>query len=409
VTAEVLTESPDVQRLDRNRVRLAFLAMMLGGVALGTTEFASLGLLPEIARGVGESIPTTSAIVSAYALGVVVGAPLFAVLGARLPRKTLLLALLAGILVTNAWSALAPGFTSLVAARFAAGLPHGTYFGIAVVLAASFVAPERRGRAIAVVMSGLTFSMIVGVPLSTFLGQRLGWQSAFWAVTVIAVASVAMVAALVPQARGGESVGVAAEVAALRRPQVWFSLGVIALGFAGVFAVYSFVAPVMTEVAHLSEGGVPLVLALFGLGATIGNLVGGRLAEWSVDGSIAIGFAITFAVLVTMPLTAHHAVTGSLAFFLLAFGGFAVNPGVTTRILDAAGKGQSLAAALVHSAFNLANALGAFVGAQVIDAGLGWTAPALAGAAFALGGLGVLLLAVAHARRDAVRTAQVAC
>lgn len=382
-------------------VWLSIGALALGGFGIGTTEFATMGVLPDVAGDLGATVPEGGHLVSAYALGVVVGAPTLAVLAARLPRKALLLVLMAAFTLGNALSALAPTFGSLVLARFASGLPHGAYFGIAAIVAASIVPPDRRARAVARVMLGLTVANLVGVPLATLLGQALGWRSTYWAVTVIGALAVLAVAHWVPTVPALPGASPRRELRALSSLQVWLTLGIGAVGFGGFFAVYSYITPTLVEVAGYSEAGVPVVLALFGLGMTIGTEVGGRLADRSVVRTIYVGMGSTALVLLAFTVTAHSVVPAAVTGFLIGACGSLALPALTTRLMDVAGDAQSLAAAGNHAAFNVANAVGAFLGGAVIAAGLGWTAPAVVGALLAAGGLGVLTVSVALERREA--------
>jgi DHA1 family inner membrane transport protein len=382
---------PDGAARRRFPLAVSLTALALGGFGIGTTEFVSMGLLPQIAGDLGATVPEGGHLVSAYAVGVVVGAPLVAVLAARLPRTGLLVALMSAFALGNALSALAPTFGSLVAARFAAGLPHGAYFGIGALVAAGLVPPDRRGRAVAVVMSGLTVANLLGVPASAWLGQAFGWRTTYWLVTVVAVLAAAAVAATVPRVAAERGAGMRSEVSALRRPQVWFALGTGAVGFGGMFAVYSYLSPLVTEVTGWSVRSVPVVLAVYGLGMTLGMPVGGRLVDWSVSRSVVIGLGGMLALLLTLPLVAATGWAMLLWVFCLAFAASVTVPALQTRLMDVAGQGQSLAASLNHSAFNVANAAGAFGGGLVIEAGLGWTSPALLGAGLAAAGLLVVL------------------
>lgn len=367
-------------------------ALALGGFGIGTTEFATMGVLPDVTGDLGATIPQGGHLVSAYALGVVVGAPLLAVLAARLPRKMLLLALMAAFTVGNALSALAPGFGALEIARFASGLPHGAYFGIASIVAASLVPPGRRARAVARVMLGLTVANIVGVPLATTLGQTAGWRSTYWAVSGIGVLALVAVARLVPRVAALPGASPRRELGALRRPQVLLALLVGAVGFGGFFAVYSYITPTLTEVSGFGAAGVPVALALFGLGMTVGTELGGRLADrWSVVPTIYAGMAASGVVLLLFTVTAHHPVTAAVTVFFIGASGSTALPALQTRLMDVAGDAQSLAAAGNHAALNVANALGAFLGGLVLAAGYGYTAPALVGAVLAAAGLGVML------------------
>ena len=380
-------------------VWLSLTALAVGGFGIGTTEFATMGVLPDVTGDLGATIPQGGHLVSAYAVGVVVGAPVLAVLGARLPRKALLLALMAAFTVANGLSALAPTFGTLVVARFASGLPHGAYFGVAALVAASIVPPGRRARAVARVMLGLTIANVVGVPLATLLGQQLGWRSTYWSVTVIGVLALLAVARAVPETPLQEGAGARQELGALRRPQVWLTLLVGAAGFGGFFAVYSYISPTLTEVSGFSESGVPVALALFGIGMTIGTELGGRLADWSVVRSMYLGLGSTAIVLAVFPFTADGVVTAGLSVLLISVTGSLCLPALQTRLMDVAGDAQTLAAAGQHAALNVANALGAWLGGVVIAAGLGWTAPAVVGALLAVVGLGVLTVSTVLERQ----------
>jgi MFS transporter, DHA1 family, inner membrane transport protein len=385
-------------------VWLSLLALALGGFGIGTTEFASMGVLPNVAGDLGVSIPSAGHLISAYALGVVVGAPLFAVLTARVPRKALLLGLLAAFTVFNGASAVAPGFGWLFAARFASGLPHGAFFGIGAIVAAALVPPERRSRAISMMMLGLTVANIAGVPLSTWLGQRLGWRSTYATVAVIGVLALAAVARLVPRVAAQTGASPVQELGALRRPQVWLTLLVGAIGFGGFFAVYSYISPTLQTAAGYPAAAIPAVLALWGVGMTLGTIAGGRLADWSLPKSIWIGLGCVTGTLLTFPLASHQPVLASCWVFLLGASGSLMLPGLQTRLIDVAGHAQSLGAALNHSALNIANALGAFLGGLVLDAGFGYTSPALVGAGLGPGGLFVFSVSRRVDRRAAAGT-----
>ena len=384
-------------------VWLSLTALAVGGFGIGTTEFATMGVLPDVAGDLGATIPEGGHLVSAYAVGVVVGAPVLAVLGARLPRKALLLALMAAFTVANALSALAPTFGTLVLARFASGLPHGAYFGVAALVAASIVPPGRRARAVARVMMGLTVANVVGVPLATLLGQQLGWRSTYWAVAVIGLLALAAVTRAVPETPLQHGAGARQELGALHRPQVWLTLLVGAAGFGGFFAVYSYISPTLTNVSGFTESGVPVALALFGIGMTVGTELGGRLADWSVVRTMYLGLGSTAVVLAAFPVTARGVVSAGLSVLLIAVTGSLCLPALQTRLMDVAGDAQTLAAAGQHAALNVANAIGAWLGGVVIAAGLGWTAPAVVGALLAVLGLGVLTVSVVLERQDVDR------
>jgi len=377
------------------------LALGVGGFAIGTGEFVIMGLLPEVAADLGVTIPQAGHVISAYALGVVVGAPVLAVLTAHWARRALLVALMALFAAGNLASALAPGYLSLNLLRFVAGLPHGTYFGVAALVAASLAPPGRRAGAVGLVMSGLTSATLVGVPLAAWLGQHLGWRAAFVLVGAIALLACALVRRGVPDLPAPPGAGPWRELGALARPQVWMTLGIGAIGFGGMFAVFSYIKPTLTEVTGLAVDTVPLVLALFGAGMVVGNLVGSRLADRSLMRAIAGLLVWNALVLAAFVFSAPHAVAVSVNVFLVGTL-VAIAPALQIRLMDVAGDAQALAAALNHSAFNLANALGAWLGGVAIAAGLGWTSTGWVGALLALAGMAVFGLSVWHQRRAAV-------
>jgi len=394
--ASTAMRAPDA---DRTLLR-AVLALGVGGFSIGTGEFVIMGLLPEVARDIGVSIPQAGHVISAYALGVVIGAPVLAVLAAGWNRRALLIALMGIYALGNFASALAPGYLSLNLMRFLTGLPHGTYFGVAALVAATLAPPGARARAVGLVMLGLTGATLVGVPIAATLGQYFGWRAAFVFVGFIAVLAMVMVRRGVPDMPATAGASPLRELDALRRPQVWLTLGIGAIGFGGMFAVFSYIKPTLTEVAGLSVGHVPFVLALFGLGMVAGNLVGARLADKSLMRTIGGLLVWSVAVLVLFVFAAQHVVTAAIATFLIGTV-VAIGPALQIRLMDVAGEAQTLAAALNHSAFNMANALGAWLGGLAISAGLGWTSTGWVGALLGLAGLGIFAWALADARRRA--------
>nr|WP_246214659.1 MFS transporter [Modestobacter muralis] len=376
---------------------MAIVALALGGFAIGTTEFVTMGLLPDIADGVQASIPSAGHVISAYALGVVVGAPTIAALGARLPRRSLAIGLMAAFIAGNTLSAVAPGYTSLVLARFVAGLPHGAYFGVASLIAASLVPAHQRGRAVSSVMLGLASANVAGVPAATWLGQHLGWRSAYWAVVVVGALSVVAVLAVVPSIPGRSEATIRSELGALRRPQVVLTLLVATVGFGGMFAMYSYIAPTVTDEAGTSAGFVPVVLLAFGLGGVLGTALGGRLADRALFRSL-VGATIAVGLLLgVMVLAAGDIVALTLTVFAVAAAASTMVVLLQLRLMEVAGDAQMLGAALNHSALNAANALGAWLGGLVIAAGLGYRAPSAVGVGLAALGL-VFLAASARLR-----------
>jgi DHA1 family inner membrane transport protein len=380
-------------------------ALGVGGFAIGTGEFVIMGLLPEVARDLGVSIPQAGHVISAYALGVVIGAPLLAVMAAHWPRRSLLVALMALFAVGNFASAMAPGYLSMNLLRFVAGLPHGTFFGVAALVAASLAPPDKRASAVGLVMSGLASATLVGVPIAAWLGQHLGWRAAFALVGAIATLAAVLVRRHLPDMPAAQGAGPMRELSALGKPQVWLTLGIGAVGFGGMFSVFSYIKPLLTEVTGLSVDSVPLVLGLFGLGMVVGNLVGSRLADKSLMRTIAGLLVWNALVLAAMVFTAPHVVAVSFNVFLVGTI-VAIAPALQIRLMDVAGDAQTLAAALNHSAFNMANALGAWLGGVAIAEGFGWTSTGWVGLLLALGGLVVFGLAVwqqraAHAHQAA--------
>ncbi|MEV0467548.1 MFS transporter [Nocardia tengchongensis] len=370
----------------------AILALALGGFGIGTTEFVTMGLLPDIAASMRVSEPTAGHIVSAYALGVVVGAPVIAALCARVPRKRLLMAVMVAFTLGNAASVVAPTFATLTVARFVSGLPHGAYFGVASLAAASLAPVGQRAKAVAAVMLGLSAANVVGVPAATWLGQHLGWRDAFVVVAIIGLATVAALSRFVPELHGIRMTDPRTELTALRRPQVLLTLLVGAIGFGGMFAVYTYITTTLTDVSGLSITLVPLVLGLFGLGMVAGNIAGGVLADRGVDRAIFVALVSMVVILAGYVAAAHNPITAGIGAFLIGASGAALAPALQTRLMDVAHDAQTLAAALNHAALNIANAAGAWLGGLVIAAGLGYTAPAAVGAGLAV--LGVLVFVV---------------
>ncbi|MGO1901797.1 MAG: MFS transporter [Brachybacterium sp.] len=393
--------------LPPGRLRLVILAMSLGAFAIGTTEFASMGLLPQIARDLGVSIPQAGMLITLYALGVVVGAPLVTIAAVRMPRARLLVLLIALIGLGNLLSAMADSYTVLAASRFLSGLPHGAYFGVASLVAARLSPAGRRARSVSLVMLGLTIATMLGVPASTALGQSVGWRSAYVTVVVIAAITTIAVWRLVPEPEGSGTTGsIRAELGALRRAQVWFALGIGSIGFGGMFAVYSYIGEIVPGVMGLGERAVPMALFVFGLGMTLGNILAGRLADRSVYGTIFLGLIGMALSLAVFALVAQNAIAGILLLLAIAITSQMMGPSLQLFLLDASPDAPSLAAALHHSALNIGNSLGAALGAAVLAAGWGLLAPAWTGMALAILGLGIAGWSFAvHRRQEARRAA----
>ena len=377
---------------------LVLFALAVGAFAIGTTEFAAMSLLPFFARDLGIDVPTAGHAISAYALGVVAGAPVIAAFGARLPRRKLLIGLMALFAIGNGLSALSPSYGWMLVFRFLSGVPHGAYFGVAALVAAKLVPIEKRAQAIARVMSGLTIATVLGVPVANWMGQALGWRSGFFVVTALAIATMTLVALYAPLDAGDPKASAARELTALAKPQVWLTLLTGAIGFGGLFAVYTYVASTMIEVTGVSEVWVPLILMIFGVGMTIGNLVAAWMADRALNRTVILVLLWSAGALALFPLMAGNIWTLSLIIFLIGAGGGLGTP-LQARLMDVSGDAQTLAAALHHSAFNVANALGPWLGGMAIAAGYGLTSTGWIGAALALGGLAVFLLSIALQQR----------
>lgn len=378
---------------------LALLALAISAFAIGTTEFVPTGLLPEIAAEFHVDIPAAGLLVSGYALGVFVGAPLLSAAATPLRRKPVLLGLLGLFVIGNIGSALAPDYATMMMSRVVASLCHGAFFGIGSVVAASLVAPARRAAAIAMMFTGLTLSNVLGVPLGTLLGQAFGWRSTFWVVAALGVVGVLGVLALVPDRPADPGANLRAELSAFGRPQVWLALGMTTLGFGGVFASFTYVAPLMVEVAGFPPSALTWLVLLFGAGFLVGNLIGARAADRALMPSIVGSIGALAVTLGLFTVTVRSPIPAAITLFVLGAAAFATVPGLQARVMDAAGSAGTMASAANIGAFNLGNAMGAWLGGVVIDAGFGIPAANGVGAAMAATGLALALVAVALDRR----------
>ncbi|SFQ23654.1 MFS transporter, DHA1 family, inner membrane transport protein [Amycolatopsis arida] len=387
---------------------LALLALAIGAFGIGTTEFVMMGVLPQTAADFGVSIPAAGHLISGYALGVVIGAPLLTAVAMRLPRKTMLLAMMALFTAGNTLFALSPNHELGVAFRFVAGLPHGAFFGAGAVVAASMAGPGNRAKAVSMMFLGLTLANVVGVPLGTLLGQRVGWRATFVVVAVIGLAAIAGIAKLVPHQGVPTETSLRGELAAFRRPQVWLALAIVTFGLGGTFACLSYVAPVLTDVAGFEPSSVTLLLALAGLGMTAGNLLGGRLADRALMPSLYGSLVALATVLAVFTVTAHAKVGAAVTIFLIGLVGFMIGPMLQARIMDKAGGSPSLVSAAVQSAFNIANSIGAYLGGLVIAGGLGLVAPNWVGALLAVLGLAIAAVSGGLERREQAAPARLA-
>jgi DHA1 family inner membrane transport protein len=399
-------------------VPVAIVVMALGTFAIGLTEFAVMGLLPRIAADLSVSLPVGGNLVTAYAIGVVVGAPLLTVAAVRLRRRTALLLFMSLFAAGNALAALAPDFGLLVVARFLSGLPHGAFFGVGALVAASLVPEGRRASAVASMVLGLTLANLVGVPAATALGGIAGWRPAFVLITALALLCVAGMLAAVPRDTVPRDTmprdtvphdtvpvrtGVGAEFTALRRPVVLLALGAVVVGGGGLFAFYTFIAPLMTDLAGYGSAALPVLLGVFGLGMTVGTVAGGRLADrFDPRRVVTVMLLAQTLALVLSVVALRSPVLAPVMVFTVGALGLAIVPAVQSVVLDAAGDAPALASASIQSAFNLANAIGAAAGGLVLSAGLGLAALPAAGALLAAAGVVPAVAMIRYARRRAV-------
>ncbi|MEU2953345.1 MFS transporter [Streptomyces xanthochromogenes] len=378
---------------------LALLALAIGAFGIGTTEFVIMGLLPEVAGTFDVSIPTAGYLVSGYAVGVMLGAPLMTVLGTKITRKRMLMLLMGFFIAGNVLSALAPAFELMLAGRIVASLAHGAFFGIGSVVAADLVAPEKKAGAIAMMFTGLTVANVVGVPAGTLIGQQVGWRATFFVVASLGVLGLLGVAKLVPDMPKAQGVRLRHEIAAFRNVQVLLAMAMTVLGFGGVFAAITYITPMMTNVAGYADTSVTWLLVLFGLGMVTGNLIGGRFADRALMPMLYVALSGLAVVLALFTMAAHDKLASAVMVFLIGALGFATVPPLQKRVLDQAAGAPTLASAVNIGAFNLGNALSAWLGGIVIAAGLGYTAPNWVGAALAASALVLAFVSSALERR----------
>lgn len=372
-------------------VGAAITVLGLGGLFIGTGEFASMSLLPGLAESTNVSIPVAGGYITAYALGVVIGAPLIAILAARWPRKLLLIALLALFCIGYGASAVAWNHPSLLVARFLGGLPHGAYYGVACLVAATMVPENRKAQAAGYVMAGLAAANVVGVPAATWIGQMFGWRGAFAVLAAGGLLAMLLFWIYIPTIPRDESISPKSEMSGLKKPQLWLTFATASIGFGGMFSVYSYITPTLTEVTGFGTGHVPMVLALWGIGMIVGNLVGGWLADRALVPAIFYIMIWNVMFLSFFSMFAPSMV-GTLAVLFFIGCGFALVPALQVRLMNVAGEAQTLAAALNHSAFNISNAVGATLGGLSIAGGYGWASTGWVGAALAV--LGIIFFAV---------------
>ncbi|WP_433680877.1 MFS transporter [Nocardia sp. CA-119907] len=385
---------------------LALLALTLGAFGIGTTEFVVVGLLPDIADTYTVSIPTAGLLVTGYALGVLGGAPIMTGLGTRVSRKRMLLISLLLLIAGNILSALAPTFDLMLTGRIVASLAHGAFFGIGSVVAGNLVRPDRKAGAIAMMFTGLTVATIVGVPLGTLLGQQFGWRLTFGLVALVGAAGLFGVAALVPDQPAPHDARLRHELAVLANPQVLLAMAMTVLGFGGVFAAITYLAPMMTEVTGYAESSVTWLLVLFGTGFFLGNLIGGKFADRHLMPMLYTTLGGLALVLALFTLTAHNKIAAAITVVLIGALGFATVPPLQKRVLDQAGSAPTLASALNIGAFNLGNAVSAWLGGVVIAAGYGYTAPNWVGVGLVVSAVGLAALSGILERRAAERASE---
>lgn len=393
----VVSEAPR----SASAIALTLIALAMGGFAIGITEFAAMSILPDFARGLGVDEPTAGHAISAYAAGVVVGAPILAAFGARFPRWLLLIGLMALFAVANIASAYSPNFETMLVFRFLSGLPHGAYFGVAALVAASTVPLKFRTRAVSTILMGLTVATVLGVPVVNLISQAHGWEWTFLIVGGIAVLTMLLIALFAPRDPAHPGASPLRELKALRNRQVWLTLGVSAIGFGGMFAIYAYLASTLREVTHVGPHMLPWVFAVFGVGMFSGNLLG----AWAGDRfgfPAAAGLLIWSAIAMALyPLASQHLWSMMLVVLCVGAGG-GLGSILQTRLMDVAGEAQVLSAALNHSAFNTANALGPLLAGSAVAAGFGWASTAWVAVALTLGGLAIWVWAWLDGRRTAI-------
>lgn len=379
----------------------ALLALAIGAFAIGTTEFTPMGLLPVIADGVQVSIPSAGMLVSAYAVGVMAGAPVMTLLFSRFGKRAALMWLMVLFTVGNLLSAFAPGYTTLLLSRLVTSLNHGAFFGIGAVVAASVVPKDKQASAIATMFMGLTMANIGGVPAATWIGQQVGWRLAFGGTAVLGLVTIAALWLALPKGEPSARPDVRRELKVLTRPEVLLAMGTTVLGAGAMFALYTYVAPVLAEITQASPGFVAFALVLIGIGFTLGNSIGGRLADWSLDGATKLILGVLAVVMAVLPLVMTSQVGAAIGLVVWGAAAFGIVPPVQMRVMQAAAQAPGLASSVNVGAFNLGNAVGAALGGAVIGQGLGYAAVPLVGAALAAGGLGLVWLGNAGRRRVA--------
>lgn len=400
--AEPATRAAETNRTSSRRPPAALVALMIGAFGIGMTEFIVAGLLPDISSDLHVSLSAAGLLVSGYAAGVAVGAPLLTALTGRLDRKHLLIGLMVIFIVGNLVGAIAPSYGVLMTARVIAAFAHGTFFAVGSIVATQVVPPGKGAAAIATMFTGLTFANVIGVPAGTVIGHQLGWRATFWVITALGVLGAALIAVLVPSLKVQDPPSLRQEVGVLRRPQVLLALAMTLFGYGGIFVAFTYIAPILEQITGFSQSMVTVLLVLFGLGLFVGNTLGGKLADRHVMRALMGILTALAAVLAALSVTAHHPVAAAVTVFLLGAAGFGTVPGLQLRVMDKAEGAPNVASALNIGAFNLGIAGGAFLGGVVVDSPLGLGATPWVGALVTLVGLA---LAAVSARMDRTRRA----
>lgn len=386
------------------RINPPLVALAIGAFGIGVTEFAPMGMLPGIASDLGVSIPAAGLLVSAYAIGVLIGAPLMTLTTGKIPRRYLLIGLMAIFTLGNLMSALATDYTSLLIARVVTSLNHGAFFGVGSVVAASLVAPDKRAGAVAAMFMGLTLATIGGVPLAAWFGELLGWRTAFWGIAGLGVVTMLALWFALPNVELPKSDGVLAEIRVLGRGPVLAALALTVVGSSAMFTVFTYIAPILSTQTHASTGFITAMLVLYGVGLTLGNMWGGKAADRSIDRTLIASLGALILVLLAFTVLMRWPLPAAVAILIWGIASFAIVPPLQMRVMEAAKDAPNLASAVNIGAFNLGNAVGAALGGAVISAGLGYPAISLAGAAMAALGLLMVLGFAWRAREQAVAT-----
>ena len=377
----------------------ALFALAIGAFGIGTTEFAPMGLLPTIAEGVGVSIPSAGLLVSAYAIGVMIGAPVMTLVFSRFGRRSALMLLMTIFTIGNLLSALAPDYWTLIASRLVTSLNHGAFFGLGSIVAASVVPKERQASAVAMMFMGLTIANVGGVPAATWIGQQIGWRAAFVGTAGLGLLAIVSLWLALPKGAPGTVPNIRQELSVLTRGPVLLALATTVMGAGAMFTLYTYVAPVLTTLTGADDLFITLALVLIGVGFTIGNGLGGRLADWSLDGATKLFLAAIAVIMLLMPFVLTSHIGAAIVLLVWGVAAFGIVPPVQIRVMQAASEAPGLASSINIGAFNLGNAVGAALGGYVLSAGLGYTAVPIAGGLLALAGLAMVYLGQGKSRR----------